>query len=192
MTRPNVEAIVIGASAGGVGALLKLLPGLPARFKPPVIVVLHMPPHHESRLGAILQHRTHLPVREVRDKEPIEGSTIYVAVPDHHLSIEDDFSFSLSGEEPVCFARPSIDVLMNSAAQAYGAGLAGVLLSGANVDGARGLAYIGELGGLTIVQDPSEAEVPTMPQAAIDLRNPDHVLPLAGIHDLLLNLGGQP
>lgn len=192
MKRPRIEALVIGASAGGVAALLKLLPGLPAGFRLPAIIVLHLPAKHESRLGAILQARVSLPVREARDKEPIEPATIYVAVADHHLSVESDRSFSLSGEEAVCFARPSIDVLMTSAAHAYGPALAGLLLSGANMDGAQGLASIKEQGGLTIVQDPAEAEVPTMPQAAIALSPPDFILPLAGIRELLLTLGQEP
>lgn len=189
---PHIEAIVIGASAGGVAALLQVLTGLPENFRPPIIIVLHMPPQHESRLGTVLQSRVKLRVLEARDKEPIMASTIYVAVPDHHLSIESDLTLSLSGEEPVCFARPSIDVLMISAAHAYGPALAGVLLSGANMDGAQGLAFIKTLGGLTAVQDPAEATVPAMPQAAIDRLPPDFVLPLAGIHDLLLTLGEQP
>ncbi len=190
-TRPRIEACVIGASAGGVGALLKLLPGLPARFHPAILVVLHLPPQHESRLGTLLQPRVQLRVREARDKEPIEASTIYVAVPDLHLSVESDRSLSFSGEELVSFARPSIDVLMVSAAHAYGPALAGVLLTGANMDGAQGMAIIKALGGVTIVQDPAEAEVAAMPLAAIDMMTPDFVLPLAGIHDLLLTLGKE-
>ena len=191
-TLPRVEAIVIGASAGGVGALLKLLPGLPAGFRPPILTVLHLAPQYESRLGPLLRPRVHLRVLEARDKEPIEDSTIYVPVADHHLSVESDRSLSFSGEAPVSFARPSIDVLMASAADAYGPALAGVLLSGANMDGAQGMAAIKSRGGLTIVQDPAEAEAPTMPKAAIALCAPDFILPLAGIHELLLKLGEQP
>lgn len=193
MIKPRrIEAIVIGASAGGVKALLELLPGLPAGYRVPIVIVLHLPPHHESQLGTVLRARLHLRVEEARDKAPIEASTVYIAVPDHHLSIEDDRSFSLSGEEPVSFARPSIDVLMISAAHAYGPELVGVLLSGANMDGAEGLAFIKACGGLTVVQDPAEANMPAMPQAAIDLQTPDFVLPLAGIHDLLLTFGESP
>ncbi len=188
---PRIDALVIGASAGGVGALLKLLPGLPAGFRPAILIVLHLPPQHESRLATLLGPRMKLRVLEARDKEPIEAGTVYVAVPDQHLSVESDRSLSFSGEEPVSFARPSIDVLMASAAHAYGPALAGVLLTGANMDGAQGLAIVKTLGGLTIVQDPAEAEVPTMPQTAIALLPPDFVLPLAGIHALLLKLGQE-
>lgn len=192
MKKPvRIEALVIGASAGGVAALLQLLPGLPADFRLPAIIVLHLPPKHESRLGPILQARMNLPVQEARDKEPIAPATVYVAAPDHHLSVESDRSFSFSGEEPVCFARPSIDVLMISAAHAYGPALAGVLLSGANMDGAQGLATIKAQGGLTIVQDPTEAEVATMPQAAIDKCPPDFILPLAGIRELIVKLAQE-
>jgi len=192
MRAHRIEAIVIGASAGGVAALLQLLPGLPASFRLPILIVLHLPAQHESRLAALLQASVNQPVREARDKEPIVAGAIYLAVPDHHLSVETDRSLSFSGEEPVAFARPSIDVLMISAAHAYGPALAGVLLSGANMDGAQGLAFIQQLGGLTAVQDPAEAQVPTMPQAAIDLQPPDFVLPLAGLHDLFLTLGEPP
>ena len=188
----RTEAIVIGASAGGVGALLTLLTGLPASFQLPILIVLHLPPQHESRLNTVLEARLNRRVLEARDKEPIEAGTIYLAVPDHHLSVENDRTLSLSGEDAVCFARPSIDVLMMSAADAYGPALAGVLLSGANMDGAQGLAAIKNQGGLTLVQDPAEAQVATMPQAAIDLKKPDFVLPLAGIHELLLKLGTEP
>ena len=188
----NIEAVVIGASAGGVGALLKLLAGLPESFTLPILIVLHLPPQHDSRLASVLQAHQSRRVREARDKEPIEAGTIYLAVPDHHLSVESDRTLSLSGEDAVCFARPSIDVLMISAAHAYGPALAGVLLSGANMDGAQGLAFIKSQGGVTIVQDPAEAEVPTMPRTAIALLPPDFVLPLAGIHELLLTLGERP
>ena len=186
-----VEAIVIGASAGGVGALLTLLSDLPESFCLPILIVLHLPPQHESRLNTVMETRLKRRVLEARDKEPIEPGTIYLAVPDHHLSVESDRSLSLSGEDPVCFARPSIDVLMMSAAEAYGPALAGVLLSGANIDGAVGLAFIKQQGGLTFVQDPAEAQVPTMPRSAIALLPPDFVLPLAGIRELLLTLGRE-
>lgn len=186
---PRIEAVVIGASAGGVAALLQLLPGLPAAYPLPIVVVLHLPAQHESRLAEVLQFRVALAVREARDKEPLAAGTVYIAPADHHLSIEADRSFSLSGEAPVCFARPSIDVLMSSAAQVYGASLIGLLLTGANSDGAAGLAAIKAAGGLSGVQLPAEAQVPTMPNAALRLHDPDYVLPLAGLHELLLRFG---
>jgi two-component system, chemotaxis family, protein-glutamate methylesterase/glutaminase len=129
-------------------------------------------------------------VREAADKEIIAPATLYFAGSGYHLSIEMDRSFSLSCEAPVHFSRPSIDVLMESAADAYGAGLAGILLTGANFDGAAGLAKIRQRGGLTVVQDPGEAQVRTMPEAAIRKRQPNLILTLDGIRRLLLKLDG--
>lgn len=184
----KVEAVVIGASAGGVGALLHLLPGLPADYGCAVLAVLHIPDGRQSHLAGVFQQRMNLPVREARDKEEVASGTLYFAGSGYHLSVERDRSFSLSCEAPLHFARPAIDYLMESAADAYGPALVGILLTGANHDGAAGLAAIGAAGGLTVVQDPQEAEVPTMPQQAIRLRAPDLILPLEEIHTLLMML----
>jgi two-component system chemotaxis response regulator CheB len=184
----KVEAIVIGASAGGVGALLKLLPGLPADYGCAVVAVLHIPDGRQSHLAGVFQQRMSMPVREARDKEEVSSGTLYFAGSGYHLSVEPDRSFSLSCEAPLHFARPAIDFLMTSAADAYGAGLVGILLTGANHDGAAGLAAIGAAGGLTVVQDPHEAEVATMPKEAIARRMPDLILPLDEIHNLLMML----
>ncbi|NYE62952.1 two-component system chemotaxis response regulator CheB [Duganella sp. 1224] len=184
----KVEAVVIGASAGGVGALLRLLPDLPAGYGCAVVAVLHIPDGRQSHLAGVFQQRMRLPVREARDKEEVASGTLYFAGSGYHLSVERDRSFSLSCEAPLHFARPAIDYLMESAADAYGPALVGILLTGANHDGAAGLAAIGKAGGLTVVQDPHEAEVPTMPQQAIRLRAPDLILPLEEIHTLLMML----
>jgi two-component system chemotaxis response regulator CheB len=184
----NIEAVVIGASAGGVGALLRLLPGLPADYGCAMVAVLHIPDGRQSHLAGVFQQRMNLPVHEARDKEQIAAGTLYFAGSGYHLSVEQDRSFSLSCEAPLHFARPAIDYLMESAADAYGPALVGILLTGANQDGAAGLAAIGAAGGLTVVQDPREAEVPTMPQEAIRLRQPDLILPLDEIHTLLMML----
>ena len=189
---PPIEAVVIGASAGGVAALLELLAPLPADYALPVVVVLHLLPRHESQLVGVLSHRLALPVREAADKAPVRAGQVHVAVPDYHLLIETARCFALSSEPPVGFARPSIDVLMMSAADAYGAALAGVLLTGANMDGAEGMAAIKAGGGLTIVQQPADADVATMPEAAIARRAPDHILPLQDIGRLLLRLAHSP
>jgi two-component system chemotaxis response regulator CheB len=186
--RTPIAAVVIGASAGGVGALLKLLPGLPKRFGPAVVAVLHVPEKRQSQLADVFAQRMALPVREAADKEPLTSGTLYFAGSGYHLSVESDHCFSLSCEAPHNFARPSIDVLMESAADAYGPALLGILLTGANHDGAAGMAAIGRAGGLTVVQDPDDAEVDTMPKEAIRLRRPDLVLPLEAIHTLLLKL----
>lgn len=182
------EAIVIGASAGGVNALLGLLSALPDNFRLPIVAVLHLPDDRESRLAEIFQTRSPIAVREAADKASVEPATIYFAGAGYHLSIEHDRSFSLSGEEPVNFSRPSIDILMESAADVYGESLAGILLTGANYDGANGLAKIREKGGLTVVQDPVEAEVATMPEAAIKKLQPDLILRLDAIRNLIIQL----
>jgi two-component system chemotaxis response regulator CheB len=184
----SVEAVVIGASAGGVGALLRLLPGLPAGYSCAVVVVMHIPEGRQSNLAGIFQQRMQLPVREARDKEELSSGTLYFAGSGYHLSVECDRTFSLSCEDRVNFSRPAIDYLMESAADAYGPALLGILLTGANNDGAAGLAAIGAAGGLTVVQSPTEAEQPTMPLEAIRLRTPDLILPLDDIHSLLLML----
>jgi two-component system chemotaxis response regulator CheB len=181
----RVEAVVIGASAGGVEALGALLPTLPANYRLPVFCILHLPGDRESRLAELFAERLALPVKEAFDKESIAAGTVYFATSGYHLSVEKDFSFSLSCEPPVHFARPAIDVLMESCADAYGPGLAGILLTGANHDGAAGMAYIHANGGLTIVQDPADAQVATMPQSAIDRFSPHLILPLGRIGALL-------
>ncbi|USX27184.1 chemotaxis protein CheB [Oxalobacteraceae bacterium OTU3CINTB1] len=184
----TIEAVVIGASAGGVAALLKLLPGLPAGYGRPLVALLHLPENRQSQLAEVFRQRMVLPVREAADKEPLASGTLYFGGSGYHLSVESDRSFSLSCEAPLHFARPAIDFLMESAADAYGPALLGILLTGANQDGAAGLAAIGRAGGLTVVQDPDEAEVATMPKEAIRLRTPDLVLPLDAIHTMLLML----
>jgi two-component system chemotaxis response regulator CheB len=186
----RIRLLVIGGSAGGVDALLTLLPALPRGYALPAVCILHLPPDRESRLAELFAGRVALPVREAADKEAIAPGTIYFAGPGYHLSIEPARDgeapyFSLSCEPPVQFARPSIDVLMESAADAYGPQLAGVLLTGANHDGAAGMQRIRSSGGLTIVQDPSEAQASTMPEQAIRLCEPHLVLPLARIAALL-------
>ena len=188
VARP-VEAVVIGASAGGFEALLAILKGLPATYPMPLVAVLHLPEHHESRLAELFGYRLSLQVREARDKEPLAPGILYFAPPGYHLSIETDRSFSLSCEERVSYARPSIDVLFASAVDAYGKSLAGILLTGANYDGAAGLAGMQVAGALTIVQDPASAEVATMPEAALRKMKPDLILPLAEIHSVLRKLG---
>ena len=184
----QVEAVIIGASAGGVDALLKLLSALPDRFQLPVITVLHLPAGRQSQLAAIFRQRSPIAVHEPADKEKIKPATLYFASPGYHLSIEKDKTFSVSCEPPVHYSRPSIDLLMESAADAYGAKLAGILLTGANYDGAAGLARIREQGGFTVVQDPAQAQVATMPEAAIRRLRPDLILGLEDIRGLLLQL----
>ena len=185
---PRIEAIVIGASAGGVEALLSIFSALRAGFRLPIIVVLHLPEQRNSQLAEVMARRVPMPVVEAGDKMPIEAGTLYLATPGYHLSVELDRSLSLSLEERLHYSRPAIDYLFESAADAYGTGLLAVLLTGANQDGAWGLAQIKRQGGLTIVQDPREAQVATMPEAALALQQPDYILPLRGISRLLAEL----
>lgn len=185
---PSIEAIVIGASAGGVEALLNILSPLRVGFVLPIIVVLHLPEERRSHLAEVFARRVALPVLEAADKTPVVAGTLYFAAPGYHLSVELDRSFSLSLEERVHHSRPAIDYLFQSAADAYGPTLAAVLLTGANRDGAEGMSQVQQRGGLTIVQDPDDAQVATMPQAALDRVQPDHILPIRGIGRLLVEL----
>lgn len=183
------QAVVMGGSAGALDALGAILTGLPVGFALPIAVVLHVPPSRPNALVDVVQARTALRVREVEDKEPIAPSTVYLAPPNYHLLVEKTCSFALSVDPPVCFSRPSVDVLFESAADALGPALIGVLLTGANEDGARGLLRIHERGGTTIVQAPETALVATMPEAALRLLRPDYVLDLSAIGGLLARLG---
>ena len=184
----RVEAIVIGASAGGVEALLNIFGKLGPGFALPIIVVLHLPEQRRSQLVEVIARRVAMPVVEALDKAAIEAGTLYLAAPGYHLSVEQDRSLSLSLEERLHYSRPAIDYLFESAADAFGPALVAVLLTGANQDGARGLAQVKRLGGLTVVQDPAEAQVATMPDAALALQQPDHILTLHGIGRLLVEL----
>lgn len=185
---PSVEAIVIGASAGGVEALLSILSPLRDGFVLPIIVVLHLPDERRSHLVDVFARRVAMRVQEACDKTPIEAGTLYFAMPGYHLSVERDRTFSLSLEDRVHYSRPAIDFLFESAADAYGPTLVAVLLTGANRDGASGMAQVKHRGGLTIVQDPDEAQVATMPLAALDTHQPDHILPIRGIGRLIVEL----
>lgn len=186
--RRGIEALVIGASAGGIDALLRILPALPAPCPFPVVALLHLPEDRDSRLAEVFRQHLAMPVLQAEDKAPLAPGAVYFAPPGYHLSIESDRSFSLSQEEPVHFSRPSIDILMASAADAYGRHLCGMLLTGASADGAAGMDAIGRAGGLTVVQDPADADIATMPAAAIRLRAPDLILPLDAMRALLATL----
>lgn len=179
------QAIVIGGSAGSVEALGVLLPALPASLRASVLVVLHLPRERPSLLCNIFQGRCALPLREAQDKEPIEAGTVYFAPPDYHLLVDAGPALALSVDAPVHYSRPSIDVLFESAADIYAHQLIGIVLSGANQDGARGLAAIHANGGASIVQDPTSAPVSAMPQAALQRTATSQVLSPQGIAALL-------
>jgi len=161
------EAIVIGASAGALEALSVIIPSLPADFGLPVMVVVHVPADKKSILAELFQAKCNIQVREAEDKEPVRGGTAYFAPADYHLLVEADKSLSLSNDEPVLYSRPSVDVLFESAADAYGPGLIGIVLTGANQDGAKGLNAVMRAGGRAIVQSPEAAYAAAMPEAAI-------------------------
>lgn len=192
-------ALAIGASAGGVEALGRLLPALPAGLPLAVFVVLHQARERPSRLAELFAPRCALAVPEAVDKLPVEAGTLYFAPPDYHLLVEaadadadTGPALALSADEPVNWSRPSIDVLFESAAACYGPALLGVLLTGASHDGAAGLAAIHHAGGATVVQDPTDALAPAMPAAALERFTPDLVLPLAGITLLMARLSESP
>lgn len=166
MLNRALEAIVIGGSAGAIEALGVILPALPKEAKVPVVVVVHLPPRRESLLVEIFEKRCALRVREPEDKEPLSAG-IWFAPPDYHLLIERDRTFALSIDEPVRFSRPSIDVLFESAGDAFGADLCAVVLTGANDDGAAGVRRVKGAGGMVLVQDPESAECKEMPTAAV-------------------------
>ncbi len=183
------KLIVIGASAGGLSALEKLLTPLPADFGIPIVVVQHVSPHSESYLPTYLNDRAQLKVKEADEKEVVKPGTVYIAPPNFHVLMEEDHSISLSVEEKVNFSRPSIDVLFETATDVFRNKLIGIVLTGGNQDGALGLKAIKDNGGLTIVQSPEEAQVSVMPDIAIKTTNPDHILPLEKISSLLIKLG---
>jgi len=179
-----LAAIVIGASTGGVEALLQILPALRADAMVSVLVVLHLPRERSSLLVEIFAPRCRLPVREVQDKDPVLDGTIYFAPPDYHLLVDDGPSLALSMDPPVEHSRPSVSVLFESAAAVYGPRLLAVLLTGAGSDGASGLQAVQRAGGMTVVQQPASARMPQMPEAALARVTADHVLTLEDIMSL--------
>jgi two-component system chemotaxis response regulator CheB len=183
--------VVIGASAGGSSALLKILPALPAQFPLPIVVVQHLHPLQESAGLLYRNSGCALTLKEADEKDTLKSGFVYFAPPNYHLLIEDDKTFSLSIDQKINYTRPSIDVLFDSAVDSFGAEVIGVLLSGANQDGANGLLRIKLRGGVTIAQDPDDAEVGYMPQSAIDLGSPTYILKAAEIVPLLLKLINQ-
>src|ERR1017187_1180771 len=182
----NYEAIVIGVSSGGMKAMNIMFSLLPKDFNTPIIIVQHIGARSDSQLIKLLNDKSNLCIIEADEKEKIVPGKVYLAPPNYHLMIEMDKTFSLTIDERVSFARPSIDVLFESAAEAYKNKLIGVILTGSNSDGANGLKRIQECGGLTIVQDPKTAESAYMPTSAIAAIKPDYILSLNDITELLI------
>ena len=179
-TTAPFEVVAIGASAGGVGALTKLLGALPRSFAAVVLIAQHLGPQRKSLLAPLLERRCLLSVREAVDGERLMSGVAYVSPPDHHLTV-DHGRVALTQTVPVNFARPSVDVLFTSVADEYGGAAIGVILTGSGSDGARGLAAIKRGGGVTIVQDPQGAEYARMPQSAVRTGCVDAILPLESI-----------
>lgn len=179
------QLIVIGTSLGGLHALEVVLSGLPKSLTVPVAIVQHRHKAPNDKLRAVLQECTNLIIKEAQDKEEILPGWVYLAPADYHLLVEDTGEFALSTDAPVTYARPSIDVLFETAADAYAEKVIGVILTGANHDGRQGLARIKARGGKTVAEEPSTAACPIMPKAAIEAGVVDKILPLAEISPFL-------
>jgi two-component system chemotaxis response regulator CheB len=185
------DLVVVGTSTGGLHALTQLLAGLPASYRLPILIVQHRSKDSDERLSSLLRVASHIPLREPEDKEPLRSPGVYLGPPDYHLLVEPD-SIALSTEEPVAYSRPSIDVLFQSAAYSHGSGVIGVLLTGANQDGTRGLQEIKMRGGYVILQDPDSAESGFMPLHAMKNVLADRVLGLDQIAAELVARASDP
>ncbi|MBL8713951.1 MAG: chemotaxis protein CheB [Alphaproteobacteria bacterium] len=184
-------AIVIGASAGALGALSVILPELPAGFPLPVLIVVHVPADRDNLMAELLQAKCQIRVCEAEDKDSIRPGVAYLAPPDYHLQVEPSLDISLSNDEAVMFSRPSIDVLFETAADAYGEGLIGVVLTGGNSDGAKGLRAVIDAGGRGLVQRPDEAFATAMPFAAAEACPEALMLGLSDIAAYLKKAGAR-
>lgn len=185
----DTTLVAIGGSAGGVEALLRLVALLPAASAASVVIAMHLVPNRPSLLPQLLAERCALPVREAEDKEPLAAGTVYLAPPNYHLMVDArPPQLCLSVDAPVHFSRPSIDVLFESCAEAFGPRVLGVLLSGANHDGSAGLAAIARHGGIAAVQAPAEAQVPIMPATALAGGFVQYALPVAEFGPLFVAL----
>lgn len=182
------EAIVIGVSSGGLSVMKIMFALLPKDFRTPIIIVQHISAHSDNQWIRLLNEKSNLYLKEADEKEKIESGKVYIAPANYHLMVEMDKTCSLTIDERVNFARPSIDVLFESAAEVYKNKLIGVILTGSNADGTAGLKKIKEYGGLTIAQDPKTAESAYMPASAIAAVQVDYVLPLEGIIKLLIKI----
>jgi len=183
-----VKMVVIGASAGGFTALDAIIPALPGDFPLPIAIVQHTGRDSSDYLVKYLNDHSKLTVKEAEDKEPVRRGFVYLAPGGYHLLIDPEESFSLSVDERVNYSCPSIDVLFESAADVWGPLVIGMLLTGANKDGAQGLKTIREHGGIAIVQNPETAEVGIMPQSALSITPVDYVINLDQMVPLLMTL----
>jgi two-component system, chemotaxis family, protein-glutamate methylesterase/glutaminase len=182
------KAITIGGSAGSFQVISRILSSLPATFELPIILCLHRLKHVRHGFVEALNIKSSTPLEEPHDKESIKKGKIYLAPANYHLSVELGNTFSLSTEDMINNSRPAIDITMDTAAYVYKNKLIGILLSGANKDGALGMKRIKDRGGLTIVQDPAECMIDTMPSAALSVTQIDYVLKVPQIIEFLLEL----
>ena len=182
------KLIVMGGSWGGIQAALAVLEGLPAGYPVPVLLVLHRLRNHESNLEKVFANKLALRVKEVEEKEIAMPGTVYLAPANYHVLIEKDLSFSLDSSAPENYSRPSIDVSFSSASDVLGGAVTGILLSGASKDGSLGLKQIADNGGIALVQEPTEAEIATMPESAISIIKNCRVLTAGKIQQYLLAL----
>ncbi|MGH8665826.1 MAG: chemotaxis protein CheB [Burkholderiales bacterium] len=185
----SIQAVAVGASAGGIEALVVLLEAIAHGFEPAILIVMHIPPTNGDLLVDVLRPHCQAPLREAEDKEVVAAGHVYVAPPGYHLLVEPARTLALSVDEPVNFSRPSIDLLFESAAHAYGRNLLGIVLTGANEDGARGLKAIRSAGGLGWVQEPQTALASVMPRRAIECAGADRILPLPQLANELAAIG---
>lgn len=190
MPDSNVEAIVIGGSAGAIETLSLILPALPCTFRLPIFVTVHIPISRPSLLAPLFADKCELSVQEAEDKTPIEPGVIYFAPPDYHLLVESRSQLTLSVEDPVNYSRPAIDVLFESAVDVYEDRLLAVILTGANHDGAAGLRRVVACGGTGLVQLPETAYAAEMPRSALEACPQAKSLTPAAIADHLLHAAG--
>ena len=182
------EAVVFGLSAGGFEVIKQLVTSLPVEFSIPIVIVQHISDFSRGEWVGLLDKQCKIPVKEIEEKEEITGGIVYLAPPNYHVLIEYDKTFTLTVEGRVNYARPSIDVLFESAADTYGPSLVGIIGTGANHDGAYGLLRIKECGGITIAQDPNTAEVKVMPKTAVEIANPHLILSVDMIIQYILEI----
>jgi len=182
------KVVIIGGSAGSFRIISEIIAAIPANFPFPVLVCIHRLRNVRSGFLETLGSKAKIPMIEPFDKEIIKTGHCYLAPANYHMMVEDDRTFSLSLFKPVIYSRPCINLLFESAAEVYNHSAIGVLLSGANTDGAEGLAMLHQHGAMTIVQDPSDAEVPIMPEAALSLFQPDLIMDAAKIISFIKDL----
>ncbi len=186
LSNKSIDAIVVGGSAGAFTGLRALLESLPLGLTSPVVIVLHLPPKPPVPLAEVLGPASRWPLKQAEDKEPLMGGTVYFAPPDYHLLIEHERYLSM--DEPENFSRPSIDALFESASDTYGPRLLGILLSGASIDGAAGMAAIHRAGGYTAVQTPESSSSTAMPLGALKLFEPTWRIDIKDLPELIQSI----